>query len=211
LIVAENAALSLSAVALPDEQIAPMMCPGVAGYCALKLAELAPGQRIGLYGFGPTAYYVLMAAKHLGIEAYVSTRSQQAIQRAREHGALWAGNSADFPMPVKLDAAVVFPPAGQLVEVALRQLKIGGVLALAPVSMSALKIDDYTHNLWGRDIRTLYNVNRRGAQEFLDMASTIQFDLDIEHVSFEEIPEALVRLKHGQARAPNIVVRGLHY
>jgi propanol-preferring alcohol dehydrogenase len=209
-VVAEDSALSLEGVALPDDQLAPMMCPGVAGYCALKLAKLERGERIALYGFGPTAYYVLEAARHLGFEVYVSTRSERAISRAREHGASWAGNSDLEPMPVEVDAAVVFPPAGPLVEPALRQVKVGGVVVLAPVAMSPISIADYSSHFWGRDIRTLYNVNLAEAQEFLDIAASIHLDLGIERVLFTDLQEAMIRLKHGRAREPNIVAGGWH-
>jgi len=205
-LVSETAALSLAEVSLPDEQVAPLMCPGVAGYCALKLAGLRRGQRIGLYGFGPTAFYVLAVARHLGCDAYVSTRSAAAIERAREHGATWADNSDVTPMPVELDAAVVFPPVGPLVEMALKQVKVGGVVVLAPVAMSTIVIEDYSTNLWGRDIRTLYNVNHAEAQEFLDLASSLDLQLGIERVSFADLQEAMVRLEQGRVTEPNIVV-----
>lgn len=205
-IVAEEAALSLSGVTLPDEQIAPLMCPGVAGYCALKLTNLEAGERLGLYGFGPTAFYVLEVARHLGFEVYVSTRSPRAIERAREHGATWAGDTNLGPMPVELDAAVLFPPVGQLVEPALRQVKVGGVVVLAPVSMSTIAIEDYSNHLWGRDLRTLYNINRHDAREFLDLASDVDLGMGVELVSPDDAQEAMIRLGHGRLSEPNIVV-----
>jgi len=98
--------------------------------------DVGGGDRVGLYGFGPTAYYVLRVADHLRVGVYVRSRSEHNLERARRHGAVWAGNAARDGMPVELDAAIVFPPAGQLVELALRRVKPGGVLVLAPVARS---------------------------------------------------------------------------
>jgi propanol-preferring alcohol dehydrogenase len=109
-------------------------------------------------------------ADHLGIGVYVSSRTERNLERARQHGAVWVGNAAENPLPVALDAAIVFPPAGGLVEIALRRLKPGGVLVLAPVAMSTIEIGEYSAHLWGRDIRTLYNVNRRDAEQFVSLA-----------------------------------------
>jgi propanol-preferring alcohol dehydrogenase len=110
-------------------------------------------------------------------------------------------------MPVQLQASVVFPPAGPLVEAALKDLEIGGILVLAPVAMSAIEILDYSANLWGRDIRTLYNVNRPDSREFLRIAGEVEFSLGVETFSFEDLPEAMARLKSGKLQAPNAVVR----
>jgi propanol-preferring alcohol dehydrogenase len=111
-IVHEDSAFSLPNVAMPDEEIAPLMCPGVAGYCAFKLSRMDPGDRIGLYGFGPTGFYVLKVARHLGHEVYVSSRSEGNLERARRHGAAWAHNTTERGMPVELDGAVVFRREG---------------------------------------------------------------------------------------------------
>lgn len=202
-----DAALALKDVPLPIEELAPLMCPGVAGHCAFRLTGARVGDRLGLYGFGPTADSLLRVARHLGIEVYVSSRSEHNLRRAREHGAAWAGNAAESGMPVTLDASVIFPPAGQLVELALRDVVIGGTLVLAPVAMTPIEIADYSRNLWGRDIRTLYNVNRRDAAELLELAAHVDLALGAEVFAFEDLPEAMIRLRHGQLKAANAVVR----
>jgi propanol-preferring alcohol dehydrogenase len=199
--------LPLAGVALPSEKLAPLLCPGVAGYGAFRLTGISSGQRLGLYGFGPTADYVLRVARHLEIDVYVSSRSDGNRERASHLGAAWVGDAARSGMPVPLQASVVFPPAGPLVEAALHDLEVGGVLVLAPVAMSTIEVLDYSANLWGRDIRTLYNINRADSSEFLRLAADVDLSVGVEVFSFEELPEAMVRLKRGQLRAANAVVR----
>lgn len=203
----EDAALPLAGVSLPHEEMAPLMCPGVAGYCAFRLAGAQPAHRFGLYGFGPTADYVLRVARHLGLEVYVASRSRRNLERARRHGAAWTGNVAGDGMPATLDAAVVFPPAGHLVAAALRDLRVGGTLVLAPVTMSTIEIRDYSENLWGRDIRTLYNINRSDALEFLGLAARVPLALGVEVFPFEALPEVMIRVRDGKLRQANAVIR----
>jgi propanol-preferring alcohol dehydrogenase len=202
-----EAVLPLSGIDLPVDDLAPLMCPGVAGHGAFRLTGASSGQRLGLYGFGPTADYVLRVARHLGLEVYVSTRSEANQERAEELGAAWVGDASRDGMPTRLHASVVFPPAGQLVEAALEDLEVGGVLVLAPVAMSKIEILDYSSNLWGRDIRTLYNVNQRDSRDFLRIAREVDMAVGVETYRFEDLPEAMVRLKRGELRAANAVVR----
>ncbi len=182
------------------------MCPGIAGYAAFKLAEVQKGDRLGLYGFGPTAYYVLKVAQALGIEVYVSTRSRKNIEAARGEGARWAANAAKEQMPSKLDAAILFPPAGNLVEPVLSQLERGGILVMAPVSASTITIVDYSANLWGCDIRTLYNLKRSDAEEFFDIVDQLDLRLGTSVFSFEELPDVLTLVKQGKLPEPNAVI-----
>jgi propanol-preferring alcohol dehydrogenase len=206
ILVSDYAAMPLKDLKLPDEEIAPLMCPGVAGYCAFRLTNAEAGEDIGLYGFGPTAYYVIKAARHLGLNVYVSSRSAPNLERARQHGAVWAGDSSRSDMPKMLDSAIVFPAAGSLVEPALKQVKIGGVVVLAPVSMSRIEIHDYAGNFWGRDLRTLYNINASDARKFLALAATIDVRMGTEAYPFNECPDALIRVKQGKIKEPNAVI-----
>jgi len=202
----EEAVFSLEGIPQPDESLAPMLCAGVAGYCAYQLLDVEAGDRIGLYGYGPTAYYVQRVADHLGMEVCVSSRSERSQERARLHGAMWVGNAAQQPPP-DLDAAIIFPPAGELVEPALSHLNLGGVLVLAPVAMSEIRIGDYSNNLWGRDIRTLYNVNRQDAREFLQLAREIAMGLGTEVFPFEECQEGMIRVSRGELTEANAAIR----
>lgn len=202
----EDAVFSLEGIPQPDEALAPMLCAGVAGYCAFRLLNVEAGEQIGLYGYGPTAYYVQRVADHLGLDVYVSSRSARNRERAHRNGAAWVGNAADDPPPDH-DAAIVFPPAGELVELALRYMKPGGVLVLAPVAMSVIRIGDYSTYLWGRDIRTLYNVNRRDAEEFLRLAREIDLGLGTEVFKFEYCQEGMIRVRRGELSEANAAVR----
>lgn len=205
--IKEDFALSLKGIHMEPEDSAPLLCPGIAGYCAFKLTDLKKGQRLGLFGFGPTAYYVLKAACYLGIEVFVSTRSSASKKEARENGAAWVGNVMEEKIPQSLDSAIVFPPAGVLVEPALSYVEIGGTLVLAPVSMSVIEIRNYSENLWGRDVRTLYNVNKTEAQEFLDIAGKIDLRMPRKVFSFEELQDAMIQVKKGEIREPNAIIK----
>jgi propanol-preferring alcohol dehydrogenase len=200
-------ALPLNDVQMEPMEVAPLMCPGIAGYAALKLAEVQKGDRLGLYGFGPTAYCVLKVAQAHGIEVYVSTRSRKNIEAAREEGARWADNAAKEKMPSQLDAAILFPPAGNLVEPVLSQLEKGGTLVMAPVSSSPIAIEDYSSNLWGCDIRTLYNLRRSDAEEFFDIVDELDLQVGTSIFSFEELQDALILVKGGKLDQPNAVIQ----
>jgi len=202
----EEAVFSLEGIPQSDESLAPLLCAGVAGHCAFRMLTMEAGERLGLYGYGPTAYYVQRIADHLGLSVCVSSRSARNRDRAQRNGAAWVGNAADDPPP-DLEAAIVFPPAGDLVELALRHLKLGGVLVLAPVAMSLIRIEDYSTNLWGRDIRTLYNVNRRDAEEILQFAREIDLSLGTEVFPFEACQEGMIRVRRGEISEANAAVR----
>jgi propanol-preferring alcohol dehydrogenase len=199
-------ALPLDGIQMDALEIAPLMCPGIAGYAAFKLAEVQEGDKLGLYGFGPTAACVLKVAQAQDIEVYVSTRSPKNIAAARRGGARWAANAAIDEMPCQLDAAIVFPPAGKLVEAALSQVERGGVLVMAPVSSSPITIEDYSGNLWGRDIRTLYNLKRSEAEEFFALVDQLDLQVGTSVFPFEELPEALILARRGELPQPNAVI-----
>jgi propanol-preferring alcohol dehydrogenase len=200
-------ALPLNGVHKKPAEIAPLLCPGIAGYAAFKLTGAQKGDKLGLYGFGPTAYYVLKVAQSKGIEVYVSTRSPKNIEAARREGARWAANAAKERMPCKLDAAILFPPAGNLVEPILSQLEPGGILVMAPVSASPIKIEKYSENLWGRDIRTLYNLTRADAEEFSQIIDQLELKVGVNLFPFEELQEALILAKQGKLEQPNAVIQ----
>jgi propanol-preferring alcohol dehydrogenase len=200
-------ALPLDGVQMEPAEIAPLMCPGVAGYAAFKLAGAQKGDRLGLYGFGPTAYYVLKVAQYLGVEVYVSTRSRRNIESARREGARWAANAAEEEMPCKLDAAILFPPAGHLVEPILAQLKRGGVLVMAPVSASPIRIENYSENLWGCNIRTLYNLNRSDAEAFFEIVDRLELEMRTSLFPFKDLQDALILARQGRLEQPNAAIK----
>jgi propanol-preferring alcohol dehydrogenase len=200
-------ALPLNDVQMEPAEIAPLMCPGIAGYAAFKLTQAQKEDKLGLYGFGPTAYYVLKVAQALGVEVYVSTRSRKNIESARREGARWAANAAEEEMPCKLDAAILFPPAGNLVEPILAQLKEGGVLVMAPVSASPIRIENYSENLWGRDIRTLYHLSRSDATEFFEIVDRLELEMGTSLFPFEGLQDALILAREGKLEEPNAVIK----
>ena len=200
-------ALPLNNIQMKAVEIAPLMCPGIAGYAAFKLTRAQKEDRLGLYGFGPTAYYVLKVAQALGVEVYVSTRSRKNIESARREGARWAANAAEEEMPCKLNAAILFPPAGNLVEPILAQLKKGGVLVMAPVSTSPIRIENYSENLWGRDIRTLYHLSRSDATKFFEIIDRLELKMGISLFPFDDLQDALILVRQGRLEEPNAVIR----
>src|SRR5690606_31578970 len=127
------------AVPLPegftDVEVAPLLCAGVVGYRSLRLAEIQPGERVGLYGFGASGHICLQVLRHWNCEVYVFTRGEQPRQHARELGAVWTGEAQEKP-PVLLDRAVIFAPAGWIVPLALGHLRPAGTLCINAIHMS---------------------------------------------------------------------------
>ena len=205
--VLEDIALRLNDIRLEPADIAPLMCPGIAGYAAFKLTKAQKGSKLGLYGFGPTAFCVLKVAKSMDIEVYVSTRSPKNIQDAIDHGADWAADTSKEQMPCTLNSAIVFPPAGNLVEPVLSQIEKGGILVLAPVSSSPIVIENYTENLWGRTLETLYNLRKSEADEFLEIADRLKIKPERGIFPFEDLQDVLIAVRQGKAKVANSVIK----
>jgi propanol-preferring alcohol dehydrogenase len=205
--VLEEVALPLNHIRLAPADIAPLMCPGIAGYAAFKLTKAQKGRKLGLYGFGPTAFCVLKVAKSMDIEVYVSTRSPKNIQDAITHGANWAADTSKEQMPCMLDSAIVFPPAGNLVEPALSQVEQGGTVVLAPVSSSPIVIENYTENLWGRTLETLYNLKKSEADEFLEIADRLNIIPERGIFPFEDLQDVFITVRQGKATVANSVIK----
>jgi propanol-preferring alcohol dehydrogenase len=187
------------------EEMAPWMCPGTAGYRALRLTELEDGAKLGLYGFGPTATYVLQIAKARGMSVYVTTRSEKNKAAARALGADWVGGYDEQP-PVKLNGGIVFPPVGNLVSYALGQLESNGRLVVSPVTMTPIVINDFNLIWQERSITSLAHVTRYDAEHFVKIAHEHNIQLGIEVFPFEETQEAMIKVKHGQIKG-NAVIR----
>jgi propanol-preferring alcohol dehydrogenase len=185
-------------------EMAPLMCPGIAGYRALRLTELQPGDKLGLYGFGPTAVYVLQVAKHTRIDVYVITRSEKNKNAANELGADWVGGYDD-EIPVLLDGGIIFPPAGNLVAHALSQLDSGGRLVLGPVTMTPIEIGDYNFLWQERSIISLAHITRNDCIEFLQLANNINLKASIEVFAFEDLQEALICVKDGKVNGNAVI------
>jgi propanol-preferring alcohol dehydrogenase len=156
----------------PDEQAAPLLCAGIIGFRSLQLSGIARGGRLGFYGFGAAAHVAIQVARHWGVEVFASTRNAGHQKLARELGAAWAGGTFDQP-PEKLDAAIVFAPAGEIVPVALKALKKGGALVLGGIHMSPIPSFDYELLYQERVIRSVANNTRKDGEDFLHLAAEI--------------------------------------
>jgi alcohol dehydrogenase, propanol-preferring len=180
--------------AFTDEQAAPLLCAGIIGYRALKLASVPEGGRLGIYGFGGSAHLAAQVAKHQGVEVYVMTRSEPARRLARELGAAWVGGSED-PPPEPLDSAVLFAPAGTLVPVALRALDRGGTLSIAGIHLSAIPPLDYDHDLFEeRVVRSVTANTRSDGEELLALAAEMPIRPTTQRYPLDEADRALADL-----------------
>jgi alcohol dehydrogenase, propanol-preferring len=192
----------------PDLQAAPLLCAGLIGYRALRLAQVEPLEgpgRLGLYGFGASAHIVIQVARHQGHEVYVCTRGAAGQAFARGLGALWAGGPAEAP-PAVLDAAIIFAPAGELVPAALRAVRKGGTVVCAGIHMSPVPELAYDL-LWGeRVVRSVANLTRADGHEFLELAPRVPVRTEVEEFALEDANEALVRLKSGDVRGAAVLV-----
>jgi propanol-preferring alcohol dehydrogenase len=180
--------------ALPDDQLAPLLCGGLIGHRALRLA--GDGERLGLYGFGASAHIVCQVAVHQGRRVFAFTRAQDAGAQAlaRSLGAEWAGDSR-APGPEPLDAAIIFAPAGALVPAALRATAPGGTVVCAGIHMSDIPSFPYA-DLWReRVLRSVANLTRRDAEEFLALAPRVPVRTTVQPFPLEQAEEALERLR----------------
>ncbi len=156
---------------LDDGHAAPLLCAGIIGFRALRVAGVAPGERVGLFGFGASAHIALQVLHAWGCEVYVSTRGSEHRAFARELGAAWVGDAVERP-PVALDRAVTFAPSGDVVVAALGALRKGGVVAINAIHLDRIPQFDYDSLLWGeRQIRSVTNMTRDDAREFLSLAA----------------------------------------
>jgi propanol-preferring alcohol dehydrogenase len=176
---------------------APLLCAGIIGYRSLRLSEIPPGGKLGLFGFGASAHLAIQVALHWGCRVFAFTREAHHRDLAKAMGAEWAGDSGDDP-GVALDAAVTFAPAGRVVVDALGRLDRGATVAVNAIHMPPIPSFDY-ENLYGeRRIRSVMNYTRRDAQEFLDLAAAIPVRARTEVHSLRDANDALLRVKRGE-------------
>jgi propanol-preferring alcohol dehydrogenase len=175
---------------LDDTDAAPLLCAGVIGYRALRRAEVQPGERVVLFGFGASAHLAIQVLHHWGCEVAVCTRGERHRDLARRMGAAWVGGAAELP-GFSCDRAVVFAPAGELVPAALRAVRPGGVVSLAGIHMTPIPSFDYAL-LWGeRTLRSVANMTRADGQEFMDLAAAAGVRARSEPFPLEAANEAL--------------------
>lgn len=188
-------------VPIPDsfthEQAAPLLCAGIVGYRSLRLADVQPGERVGLFGFGASAQIVIQVARHWGCPVSVFTRSAAHRALAEALGAEWTGGAEQKP-PQPLDRAIVFAPAGGLVPLALSHLRKGGTLAINAIHTSPIPEMDYNLLYGERTVRSVANATRRDAREFMALAAQVPIKTAIEVFPLEAANEVLRRLKHSE-------------
>jgi len=187
------------AVSIPDGfsdvEAAPLLCAGIVGFRSIRLADLQPKERLGIYGFGASGHIVIQVARHWGCEVFVFTRSAEHRELARSMGASWTGQAEDQP-PGMLDRAIIFAPAGWLVPLALGHLRKGGTLCINAIHTSPIPEMPYALLWHERTIRTVANVTRQDAEEFMPLAAVIPIHTDTQLFSLDEANHALQRLKH---------------
>ncbi len=179
----------------PDEQAAPLLCAGIIGFRSLRMSGIKPGGRLGFYGFGAAAHVAIQVARHWNVEVSASTRDARHQKLALDLGAAWAGGTFDEP-PKKLDAAIVFAPAGEIVPAALKALKKGGVLVLGGIHMSPIPSFNYDLLYQERMIRSVANNTRRDGEDFLRVAAEIPIRTHVQMFTVREANRALNALKN---------------
>jgi propanol-preferring alcohol dehydrogenase len=193
-----------------DVKAAPLLCAGVIGYRALRLSGMEDGKVLGLYGFGASAHIVIQIAKYKypDSKVFVFTRPKQKEHQdlARRLGADWVGATADTPLE-KLNCAIDFTPVGEPVRQALRNLQKGGRVVINAIRKTTpIPELDYTEHLWyEKELKSVANVTRRDAQEFLPLAAEIPIVPETQEFKLEEANEALILLKEGKMRGAGVL------
>jgi propanol-preferring alcohol dehydrogenase len=187
-----------------DIHAAPLLCGGVIGYRALKLAQLPKNGKLGLYGFGSSAHITIKVAQHLGAQTYVITRGVAGQEHARRLGALWAGGSEDNP-PELLDSVIIFAAAGELIPRALRHVKKGGVVTCAGIHMSDIEHFQYRDLYGERVLKSVANSTRADVRELLQLAAAMKLTPDTTEFDFEHLNEHLLKLKRGEYVGTGVV------
>jgi propanol-preferring alcohol dehydrogenase len=193
-----------------DVKAAPLLCAGVIGYRALRLSGMENGKVLGLYGFGASAHIVIQVVKYKypGGKVFVFTRPNQKEHQdlARKLGADWVKATEDTP-PEKLDCAIDFTPVGEPVRQALRNLQKGGRLVINAIRKTTpIPELDYTEHVWyEKEMKSVANVTRRDAQEFLPLAAEIPIVPETREFKLEEANEALIMLKQGKMHGAGVL------
>jgi propanol-preferring alcohol dehydrogenase len=190
--------------AMSDHEVAPLLCGGLIGHRALRLA--GDGVRLGLYGFGASAHIVCQVAVHEGRRVFAFTRAEDeaAQSLARSLGAEWAGDAMG-PGPEPLDAAIIFAPAGALVPAALRASAPGATIVCAGIHMSDIPSFPY-RLLWEeRVVRSVANLTRADAEEFLALAPRVPVRTTVQVFGLEQAEDALTRLRDGRIEGAAVI------
>jgi propanol-preferring alcohol dehydrogenase len=188
-----------------DAEAAPLLCAGLIGY--RSLVKAGAGKRLGIYGFGAAAHIVAQVAHYQQREIYAFTRpgDEEAKKFALSLGAVWAGGSNEMP-PAKLDAAIIFAPAGELVPQALRAAGKGGTVVCGGIHMSDIPSFPYSLLWEERSICSVANLTRRDGEEFLALAPRVPVRTEVQTFPLAQANEALSRLRSGQIRGAAVLI-----
>ena len=189
-----------------DSEAAPLLWAGAIGYRDLRLSGIKRGHSLGLFGFGASAHIVIQMATYLGYEVFVFTRSEEHRNLARKLGASWAGSPED-EAPKKLHCAIDFTPVGETLPIALRALEKGGRLVMAVIrKRNPIPPMDYAQLLWDeKEIKSVANITRKDAQEFLFLAAEIPIIPEVQEFRLAEANQALILLKQGKIQGAGVL------
>jgi propanol-preferring alcohol dehydrogenase len=191
---------------LDDLHAAPLLCAGIIGFRSLGVAGVERGERVGLFGFGSSASLTIAVLQAWGCSVYVSTRGESHRKLATELGATWVGGEADKP-PVELDRAVTFAPSGDVVIAALKSLRKGGVVAINAIHLDRIPQFDYDSLLWGeRQIRSVANMTRQDARDFLQLAAEIKLTPKVTVFRLDRANQALAAMKSDQIDGAAVII-----
>ncbi len=188
-----------------DLKAAPLLCAGIIGFRCLRVSGIASGGVLGLYGFGAAAHVAIQVARYGGVRVLAFTRDVRHQKLALELGAVWAGGGMD-PSPEKLDAAILFAPAGELVPAALANLKKGGTVVLGGIHMSDIPSMPYEMLYHERVIRSVANNTRQDGEDFLALAAKIPIEAFVETFALSDANRALNALKNDAIRGAAVLL-----
>ncbi len=192
--------------ALNNLHAAPLLCAGIIGFRSLRIAGVQRGERVGLFGFGASAHLAIAVLREWHCEVYVSTRGTSHRKLAKTLGATWVGTERDKP-PVQLDRAVTFAPSGDVVIAALGCLRKAGVLAINALHLDQMPSFDYDKLLWGeRQIRSVTNMTRTDAHDFLNIAATINLRSTVTSFTLDEVNEAFQAVKSNTINGAIVII-----
>jgi propanol-preferring alcohol dehydrogenase len=191
---------------LQPTQVAPLLCAGIIGFRSLRVAGVQPGEKVGLFGFGSSATLAIQVLQSWKCEVYVVTRGQSHRDTAVALGATWVGKEDEKP-PVPLDRAVTFAPAGKVIVDALSSLRKGGVIAINAIHLDQMPAFDYDKLLWGeRQIRSVANMTRDDARDFLKVAAHLNIQPKATVFSLDEANDAIAAVRDETEKGSAVIV-----
>ena len=191
---------------LDDIHAAPLLCAGIIGFRSLRVAGVEPGENVGLFGFGSSASLAIAVLREWKCNVYVATRGESHRKRAASLGAAWVGDEHE-KAPTELDRAITFAPSGNVVIAALSSLRKGGVVAINAIHLDRIPQFDYDRLLWGeRQIRSVANMTRADAREFLDLAGRIGIRPTVTTFPLERVNEALMAVQDDSVDGSAVIV-----